>query len=437
MESLQLCIKGLDKGDKRGSRRLHADVRRWMRTHLSPAGFVIGDADRTVRYVAPLVELRSTLAAEWSERDSGTLAKVLQSACQLMGTGRSLLGEATLDESCQRRLRRLVRDKVANPWSSLLLQLAKGVKAERKLRKSAESGWECDEARIGILRPRWTDRGAHAAVDWRTRDFRIDARLDGRDVFRGSWIASIDVDGKSIQPTSDWSNVGWNVDSLGQYLEFQQEWSNGASIERVLFAPRSESMLILLDAVKSPGASRLEYRWGLPASTLEAVEAPTGTRSMVLSNGTAVFRALPVSLSADVREPSSGSVRLHQGRLDYQMMQPGGALVTALVVTGDHPPADERRPWRRLTVTSDQKVMTPAEASAFRLMLGDRQIVLYRSLVGTRRCSFLGHQTFYETYVGEIDASGKHEEWLAVDAHPDVPFDVFGAAPPAHHINSR
>jgi hypothetical protein len=63
-------------------------------------------------------------------------------------------------------------------------------------------------------------------------------------------------------------------------------------------------------------------------------------------------------------------------------------------------PAD----WCRLTVTEARRIVGPGEASGFRLRVGRRQVLLYRSLVapGTSR-AVLGLHTWHETVFSRVD----------------------------------
>ena len=70
----------------------------------------------------------------------------------------------------------------------------------------------------------------------------------------------------------------------------------------------------------------------------------------------------------------------------------------------------------RLTVTHDRRMVKPDEAQAFRIGVGGRQCVAFRSLKPEFRTAFLGHQTFDECLIGWLNPAAREvEAWLRIE----------------------
>ena len=412
-----------DKQHPKGAKGGWSRLKHWLRTEISPAGFVLRDPRRTFDAVTPLAWIRESGKKNgWTKDFEKSFLLILQAAAQLARTdGRLFHDDHVREKELKRTIRQLADDKKLRPWGAILEDLRAG-KVGRKHAHRCELGIECDNAHIGILRADWNADAAHVGIDFSTPMCHLDVRLMNQTIFRTPWETRIFIDGDEFSTSQPWENIGWNADEFGQYIEMKQEVAEGVTVERVIYVPRRTNMILLLDVLRASSASKTRIEWNLASPTVNAINPLGETRARQAEGVDFDLRFLPVAGSTGELEPSGQVIRMADGKLHASAEQNGAAVALPVVLVWDKKTQGEQRLWRPLTVTTDRKLVPTHEALAVRVPVADKQVILFRSLVGTRRFAFIGHQTFYETIVGDIDSAGKLTDWLAVDADPDTPW---------------
>jgi hypothetical protein len=87
----------------------------------------------------------------------------------------------------------------------------------------------------------------------------------------------------------------------------------------------------------------------------------------------------------------------------------------------DWSPTRRRSPaqWKQLTVAENGRIVTPAEAVAAHWRIGDEQWLYYHSLrLGETARTFLGHHSFHETVVADVNSNGYVSQLVEVEYEP-------------------
>ncbi|MFO1095655.1 MAG: hypothetical protein U0992_20475 [Planctomycetaceae bacterium] len=72
--------------------------------------------------------------------------------------------------------------------------------------------------------------------------------------------------------------------------------------------------------------------------------------------------------------------------------------------------------WRQLTVAENGRALSAAEALGIRWRIGDAQWLYFHTLDGSDASrTVLGHHTFHETVIAEVDSSGDIEQLVEVE----------------------
>jgi hypothetical protein len=102
------------------------------------------------------------------------------------------------------------------------------------------------------------------------------------------------------------------------------------------------------------------------------------------------------------------------GRVLYQSAA-GAGLYAPLFV--DISPRRLRKPrtWRQLTVAEDLRLMPRDVAVAYRVQIGARQWVIYRSLETTGNRTFLGQNLTSEFVVARFDPDGEMDPLIEIE----------------------
>ena len=291
------------KGAKGGWSRLKL----WLKSEISPSGFVRRDPRRTFDAVTPLVWIREAGTKKgWTREFEKIFLLILQASAQLARhEGRLFHDDLLREKELKRSIRPLANDKKLRPWGGILEDLRTG-KVGRKHRRQCELGIECDQSRVGILRSDWTADSAHIGIDFSSSLCHLDVRLMNQTIIRTPWETRIFIDGDEFSTSQPWENIGWNADDFGQYIELKQEVAEGVTIERVLFVPRRTTMVLLFDVLRASSAARTRIEWSLTS--------PNVTSLKPLGNTRLVRQKVWISISAFFRsqdrlESSSPAVR--------------------------------------------------------------------------------------------------------------------------------
>jgi hypothetical protein len=426
------------KGKRSDWRGLVDRYRQWVEDSLTPAGLLRDEPSQTITAAGLLIDLREKLLGNrgWSKGDSKVLGAMLSASSHSLFQGGSLfLKDEPSRKVWKKRWKSLAADKNLAEPASVGESLLRDGKLKSSLRSGRELGIQCDPSGWTVLRGEWTAGSPMLAIESNSAQMQVEFRLRGVRVARGAWTTSVTIDGQQVDFTAPWENVGWNSDESGQYVEFRKELGGGAWLERLVFLARATGLLFLLDTVGGTKESgwRVESSW--ITSEWKDPHWVSGFRALetTLSNGMAL-RALPLGCAPTSREPSAGAVRSEEGFVRWWLESRGERMAIPMVFAWDKKGLGECRPWRQLTVTNDGPVMSSSEAAAYRFLHQGKNIILFRSLIGTRRMAFMGHQTFYETLIGEFKKDGTVKDWLSVDADPETPWDYFGALKHRQHI---
>lgn len=278
----------------------------------------------------------------------------------------------------------------------------------------------------------------------------------------GAWKAEVTLDGQVLSPVSDWSEVCWNSDQEADYLELAIRLQGGVRIERQLLLARRDGFVWLADAVLAPRRAKLEYRGTLPLAPATgfrpAAETHEGRLVVGLSsgaqrdgqqggigewgplgprlvkpqrNGHPVASAngamlkkgppqgrsllvLPLALPEWRLDPMPGGLMQEGALLAWRQAAVGRALLAPLFV--DFHTRRQAQPftWRRLTVAEQLKPLPADKAVGYRVAIGNRQWLFYRSLARRGNRTLLGHNLITETLIARFRA-GTIEPLLEIE----------------------
>jgi hypothetical protein len=410
--------------------------RRWYEESITPSGLLRAKPDQSATALQMLLDLREDLVGKgWHKSDDRALAKVFRGvAPAVVGECFLLSSDRLQKKAWRKRLHRLAENKDLAEPAEQLGELIEQGRLKKSSRPDGELGLHCDEAGWSVLRSEWSAGGGVVALQTVGSQMRVECRVRGESLFAGHWETRLTVDEKPREPAGPWENVGWNSDESGQYVEYRLDYGDGLSLDRVVFLARPASLLFVIDALR--GAHPAQYRLESALETTGWTDAGllAEGRCLEASHATGLsLRAIPLAAAYSTREPSPAGLRIDGSRMLWWNQSAGQRMALPLVLAWDKRPLQKIRPWRALTVTNDGPVMTSSDAAGYRFIHQGKNIVVFRSLLGTRRMAFLGHQTFYETLIGEFTSEGLMKDWLSVDADPDTPWDYFGALSHRQH----
>lgn len=286
----------------------------------------------------------------------------------------------------------------------------------KKSHKIVEPAWHSEPAQCGQLRCHWLRSSPRLTVAYAER--RLRAELDwGRErLLDGHWEPTVTRDGKRLQPQGPWQEVCWETDHDVDYIELEIELTGGMRVQRQLLLAREDQFLLAADAVLGTEPARLEYQTTLPLCDAIEVEPAAETNECWLVSRRRRTLVLPLALGEWRNGARSGSLTASGDGLTLTQSAPAArALFAPLWIDLDPGRSQKPATWRTLTV-AENRVNQPLDVAAgYRVQIGQRQWLVYRSLGQTTGRTLLGHHLLTQFVAGRFTNTGTVETLLAIE----------------------
>jgi hypothetical protein len=277
-----------------------------------------------------------------------------------------------------------------------------------------------ETAGLAVLRPTWS--APRMIVDYRSPQLRIHVDRNGEPLLCGACNPLLTVDGAELTPLSRWEQTCWIVDDDVDYLELELPLSGDVRVQRHLMFAREDEFLFIADAVLGELPGDLDYRMALPLAAEVACESASETReTTMLIRGRRRARVLPLALSEWRAERRRGDVRVDDGRLELRHLAVKASNLFAAWFI-DLAPRRLNRPvtWRQLTVAEEREIQPDDVAVGYRVQIGSRQWLFYRSLTACGNRTLLGHNLVSEFLAARFSRQGVPETLIEIEAPVDV-----------------
>jgi hypothetical protein len=243
----------------------------------------------------------------------------------------------------------------------------------------------------------------------------VHCQLCSREVtlLSGKWGCQWTVDGQLIDAPGSWTNVCEETNARAMYIELRRELGGGRWIERQIFLARHDRFVLLADALRGPATPLSEYRMTLPldSGVLAEPAQEANELTLVTAAGPAA-RILPLSLPEWRRQPG-GSFTAHD-ILTLQQPVYGPGCHAALFVDLDPTRFKRQLTWRRLTVAESLQTVPRCDAAGYRIQIGGKQWLIYRSLAEIGNRTVLGQNFSSEFVVARFLPNGTADKLLEI-----------------------
>jgi len=264
-----------------------------------------------------------------------------------------------------------------------------------------------EQARSGT-RPAPSSRvGSNAGpvVDCQGREMEV--RWGSPDPWlRGPWLTAVTRHQTPLVPRSDWEPVCRYREGRIDHWEYEMKLSHGVRLQRQITYLGRDGVLFLADAILSSRRAcwLVETAHGIHPAVSWAEGASLA--DLPPGNGSAPWWTPLVP--PENLEPSATSSSIGSGMASRRGRFEGRAVFLPFVFLTARSEAERRAPplWRSLTVTERGHVVAADAAVAYRVQLGSRQWVFYRSLAAPGNRAFLGCNFAGESLVGIFGKKG-------------------------------
>jgi hypothetical protein len=271
-------------------------------------------------------------------------------------------------------------------------------------------------AATAVLRPQWSRRGEQMTVLYPGRTLQLELCRGREAILSGTWEFSVRRDGQPAVPQSDWQQACWFSDKDVDYLELEILLSGGLRVQRHLLLARRDHFLLLADAVLGTQPGVLDYRGMLPLGPSVALQPACKTREGFLVGRKRRGLVLPLALPEWRDDVRVGELMQRRTSLELSQSAAGQQCLFAPVFV-DLDCRRMARPatWRQLTVAQHLYNQPSDVAVGYRVAIGGRQWLIYRSLAARANRTLLGHNLSTEMLVARFERTGEVESIIEVE----------------------
>lgn len=282
-------------------------------------------------------------------------------------------------------------------------------------RQKKSSGFA--RVRLGSRRTRESLRVDLAVTE---HEMACTVTLAGESVIVGNWHSSVEVDGEIPEPTSPWKEVCQFADREAHHREYERKLAPGIRQQRQITVCPIDGFVLFAETFLSP--KQRDWVYNLRFSVSEAVELRTAreTHEILVSGAGVKGLILPLAFPEWKQGFNQGSITIidNEIRMAYRVTGRRFFFPVFLALWRvEHKLATaedgENQPdglpeftWRHLTVSECLRKVTNEEAVGYRIQIGDRQWVLYRSLTPPANRAVLGKNLISESLLGRFKLDG-------------------------------
>ncbi len=362
----------------------------------------------------------SAAAQHWDERSLSTYVWMLRQAIRLARPdGSPMFGHSRgrTDDELFRVAVELAAPTAADSKTWLARYRSGKVPTRAKAAPSAPASVVHSEAaKLAVLRPSWGHRDPRLGVAYDHGHVTLDLSNHTRQLIEGEWQVEIAANGKSLAPVRDWEPACWISDVDIDYLELCREFEGGVRIERQVLLARKDAFALLADCVIANRACELSYVGRLPLSAKVVASSAAETREMLLASGRRLARVLPLALPEWRCDHRVGTFEVHGHELQLrQRADRALGLYAPLFIELAVARMSREITWRQLTVAEAMKPVTSDIASGYRVQVGRKHWLAYRSIARHGNRTLLGHNLSTEFLVASLDANGLPHTLLEIE----------------------
>jgi hypothetical protein len=186
-------------------------------------------------------------------------------------------------------------------------------------------------------------------------------------------------------------------------------------VQRQLLLARRDRFLFLADAVVGDRPGEIRHCSTLPLAGHVEFQPESQTREGRLVGRSRLALVIPLALPEWRDSPGDGCLKGAHGALELTHRRHARRLYAPLFLSFDRRQLRNKLSWRQLTVAESLRAQSPDVAVAYRIQLGRRQWMAYRSLAPRGNRSVLGQNLSSEFLMARFHRTGVVEELVEVE----------------------
>jgi len=323
--------------------------------------------------------------------------------------------------------------KLAKPFIALLLKLGGDLSdrrlashmgyTQREFLNPSEHHFLPDatlhsaESQVVVMRSGWDSKRCELYIRYEQQDVYVDIVSTGVLLFSGNVASNLVVDGMPLSPLGAWEEVCWESDDDVEYLELEISCSGGWKLQKHFLLAKDENLVLVGDVVLGDGRRgsiqlQQAYQYGEGISFYPSEEHAEG----FLWSKDPVGMVLPLALPEWRAGTRCGSLTDQVGLLTYNVTsEEATGLYAPLLMVLSGKTVTKDYTWRQLTVAEELNIQPKDVAAGYRIQIGEKNWLLYRSMTEFGNRTLLGQNYSSEFAFGEFLEDGTVYEYVEIE----------------------
>ncbi len=286
-----------------------------------------------------------------------------------------------------------------------------------------ESSLHSEESQIAVMRTGWGVKRREFYLRYSGHEIWAELRSGGKTLFSCELNSQVTVAGEALSVVGTWEEVCYESDDDVDYLELEAILSDGWRIQKHFLLAKDDNLLLIGDVVL-PGKSNaedaergdicLEQRYTL-AEGIKCFGADEHNEGYVWGEKPEAV-VFPLALPEWRAGNREGELSGEQQILSYRVSRgQHRAAYAPLLFALNGKAGTKKYTWRRLSVAEELDRQPDDIAAGFRIQIGKRQWLLYRSLTEFGNRTLLGQNYSSEFAFGEFQEDGTVYEYVEIE----------------------
>jgi hypothetical protein len=273
------------------------------------------------------------------------------------------------------------------------------------------AGERSEWAELAVLRADWTSRSTCLAATFDQGMIKSELMAGSRRLWLGSTLPEVRLDGVPLDTQGEWEELCWLSDKDVDFIELEIDLTRGWRLQRQMLLARQDQFLLTADVLLGPQPGLLDYRLELPLDPQITLRQQDETSEVQWVADKPLAWVLPLALSEWRFDSRDGRF---DGRVLYQTARSTG-LYAPLFIDLSSKRQTKPLTWRQLTVAEDLRLLPRDVAVAYRVQVGSRQWIVYRSLGKIGNRTFLGQNVMSEFLVSRFQTNGELDDLIEIE----------------------
>jgi hypothetical protein len=269
-------------------------------------------------------------------------------------------------------------------------------------------------AEAAVFRPEWSRKGERLTVLYPGKQVQLELSC-GEVLLRGPWELEVRLDDRLLDAESDWEETCWVSDEDVDYLELEIRLAEGFRVQRHITFARQDRVMLLADAVLGQRSGQIDYSCTLPLCRDVVFNRAEETREGILNVAKPRVLVVPLALPQRRGEEGIGQFEQRESCLELAQSREGCRMFTPLWFDFDRRRMSRPLLWRQLTVGESLRNQSPDVAVGYRIQVGNRQWLVYRSLAEPANRTLLGHNLSTEMLLAQFGSDGEVEPLIEIE----------------------